>query len=40
LRHRVPPKWRYKALLIIYLIIFSQSLKMASSKSKHVAAFF
>jgi len=29
----------FKALLIIYLIIFNQSLKMASSKPKHVAVF-
>jgi hypothetical protein len=29
-----------KSLLIIYLIILSQSMEMATSKPKHVAAFF
>jgi hypothetical protein len=29
----------FKALLIIYLILLIQSLKMASSKPKHVATF-
>jgi hypothetical protein len=30
----------FKALLIMYLILLIQSLKMASSKPKHVAVFF
>ena len=30
---------QFKALLIIYLILLSHSLKMASSKSKHVVVF-
>ena len=30
---------RLKALLIIYLILFSHRLKMSSSKPKHVAMF-
>jgi hypothetical protein len=29
----------FKALLIIYLTVLSKSLKMASSKPKHVAMF-
>ena len=35
----VPSSRHFEALIIIYLVILNQSLKMASIKPKHVAMF-